>query len=326
VERLLRMVGVRWEALIQRLGEVDDWCTRDVEELLCALVLSFDRSVPSVGAAPPTIACDRLAITLRPTSQGEALIDRFFAKAKPLPTDGKYRRAGKYRRVWVGQGLRWRHGEGARIDFNPSRITSAGMRIVAAIVVASRDVHLTRIDVAADLPTSLVGVQPLGTRQRKATGVWSGSQIETIYLGSDKAQLSFAIYDRKSKLLHGRHDPARVVRPIEGDLTRFEARLKKRRFRTAELRTIDNPFRELRLLWLDGDGLTFIDRVLLRLAQVVGFPLVERQLPLKRRERLRERFHDAATKVGIPHPRDVFEAGWCTEAKRVLAMLGVENA
>lgn len=180
IERLLRIVGVRWEALIQRLGDVDDWCTHDVEELLCALMLSFDRPVPSVGAALPTIACDRLAITLRPTSQGEALIEEFFANAKNLPTDGNYRRAGRYLDVWVGQGLRWRHGEGARIDFNPSHITSGGMRIVAAIVAASRDVRLTRVDVAADLPTSLVGVQPIGTRQRKATGVWNGSRVETI--------------------------------------------------------------------------------------------------------------------------------------------------
>lgn len=323
VERLLRIVGVRWEALIQRLGAVDDWCTRDVEELLCALMLGFDRPVPSVGAAPATIACDRLAITLTPTSRGEALIDEFFAKAKPLSTGGKYRRAGSSQRVWVGHRLKWLGWAGARIDFNPSNVTSAGAETVADIVAASRNVCITRTDVAVDLPTSLVGVQAIGTRQRKATAVWNGSQIETIYVGSDKAKLSFAIYDRKSKLLHERHDSARVVRPIEGDDTRFEVRLKKRRLRPAQFPTIDNPFRELRLLWLDGDGLSYLDRIVLRLAQVVGFPLVERQLPPKRRERLRERFLAAAAKVGVPHPRDVFESSWRTEADRVLSMLGV---
>ena len=139
-----------------------------------------------------------------------------------------------------------------------------------------------------------------------------------------RATRSFAIYDRRSKLQQQRETQPKTVRPIVGELTRFEARLKKLRLRPAELREIANPFRELRLLWLDNNGLQFVDCVLLRLAQVVGFPLIERQIPPKRRERLRERFHGAAAKVGVPHPRDVYEAGWRTEAERVLAMLGVE--
>ena len=120
------------------------------------------------------------------------------------------------------------------------------------------------------------------------------------------------------------------MRPLEGDETRFEARLRKRHLRPAQLLTIDNPFRELRLLWLDGNGLPFIDRVLLRLAQVVGFPLIERQLPPKRCARLCERFHAAAINVGVPHPRDVYEAGWPAEAERgkgaVQGRLGVTRA
>ena len=238
IERLLRIVGVSWEALIQHLGDAGDWSTRTVEELLCALVLSFDQEVPTVGSAPPRIACDRLAITLVPTSRGEELIDEFFASAKRLPTDGHYGRAGRYRGVWIGHKLRWRKRKGARIDFNPSNIGSAGIRIAREIVAASRDVHFTRVDVAVDLPTSLLAVQPIGTTQRKVTTVSTGSRIETIYVGSRDAELAFAIYDRKAKLQRQDRDPARVIRPVDEDDTRFEARMKKRRHLPAELRAL----------------------------------------------------------------------------------------
>ncbi len=78
-----------------------------------------------------------------------------------------------------------------------------------------------------------------------------------------------------------------------------------------------------RLLWLGGEDLTFIDRLLVRWARVVGFPLLMNELPPKRREKLRDQLAAAARTHHVTHPRDVFDEAWRLEAERVLDRLGL---
>jgi hypothetical protein len=263
---------------------------------------------------------------MRPTGAAIALVERFFSLGKPTSTEGHYKRAAVYRRIFIGDQLRWKRWTGFRIDFNPSKILAAGYRILADLIHASRDVRITRVDVAVDLALPLHTVQAIGTSTRRAAGVSSGEGVETIYIGDYNGARSFAIYDKASE--HHRRLSAEGApvphRALLDDLTRFEARLKKLRLRPAQLASIVNPFQPLRLLWLGGEDLGFVDRVLVRLARVVGFPLLANQLPEKKRERLLQRLlNDATAQPVVPHPREVFDGGWRTEATRVLGLLGL---
>lgn len=317
VQQLLEALHVRPEALIKHLGRMDDWGSRDLEETLAALLLSFDPEPSPIGTAPARVSCDRLTMTLSLNSRGLTLVETFFDKAKRKPTHGHYKRAGRHRQVFIGDGLRWRGWTGTRIEFNPSRCSPAGIALVASLVAESTTgIRFTRVDVAVDLPVSIRAVQALGTRSKKAAAVWSDS-IETIYVGHKNGARSFAIYDKRNELLrHGHRSPL-------GDETRFEARLRKIKLKPVELLDVENPFLALQLLWLGGDDLTFLDRILVRLARVAGLPLLLNELPAKRFARLRQKLADEARKRGVPHPRDAFDEAWRPEAERVLDVLGL---
>lgn len=314
-QRLLTALQVRPEALIKHLGEMDGWGSRDAEETLAALLLCFDPEPPPLHTAPARIVCDRLSIIVAPTSAGRTIVDEFFVKAKPTSTDGHYKRAGYHRRIFIGDGVRWRGWKDIRLDFNPALLTPRATQLIAELLANCRGPRISRIDVAVDLPVQLGAVQALGTRSRKATAIVSDT-IETIYIGDKNAAVSFAIYDKRNE--RRRHGVVTL-----DDLTRFEARLKKRELEPLELTQIENPFGSLQLLWLGGDDLPFIDRLLVRVARVTGLPLLVNEVPSKRLVRLRQHLADAAKKHHIPHPRDAFDDGWKREAARVLDLLGL---
>lgn len=97
----------------------------------------------------------------------------------------------------------------------------------------------------------------------------------------------------------------------------------KLRLEPIDLTELPNPFSKLRVLWLDSRELPFVDRVLVRLASVVGVPILVTNLTSKRRERLLKHLAADAGKHRLPHPREVFNATWHTEAERVVKQLGL---
>jgi len=318
VERLLATLHVQPEALIKHLGRMDTWGSRDAEETLAALLLSFDPDPPLIGTAPARVTCDRLSATFSPTSRGTALIEEFFAKAR-TSVHSKYTRTGRYAGIWIGDGLKWRGWRDTRVEFNPALLSPAGTSLVARIFSKARDIRFTRVDIAVDLPVSLRAVQAIGTLSRRACGVWSDS-IEAIYVGEKNAARSFAIYDKQCNLFR-RGDRS----PLPDDLTRFEARRKKLKLAPAELHGLENPFRVLQLLWLGGEHLSFIDRLLVRFARLVGFPLVMNELSRKRADKLRDQLAAEAKRRRVPHPRDAYDELWKAEAERVLDRLGLNK-
>ncbi len=312
---LLRTLGTDPDSLIKHLSKVEARTAGQLDEAMTLLLLAFDQEQPPLSNIAGTVCCDKLGIVLPEAvlHRREALIARALAKGDEVKKSN-HTKAVMYRGVFIGIGIPWKpwRGTGIRIEFNPARASTKAWALVASLVRAARSaksLHVTRVDVAVDLSVPMGWFQPLGTPRRKTTSIGIGRRIETIYVGDKRASLSFAVYDKSNSAA----------------ITRIEARHKKRVLRPEQLLDLPDPFKELRVLWLGGEGLEFEDRVLIQLARTAGWPLLARNVSGERYRRLVAHAAAQAGTIGVPHPSVVFASGWPRAATRILSKLGLRS-
>ena len=319
---LLAELGLDADTLISRLERAEAKHPGQLDELLALLILAFPARAAAVHASVEgTVTCDKLALIVP-----ERVVVRCDALLSAVRASGQrdvlrnYVQTFYYRGVTFGIGIRWKpwFGTGLRLEFNPSKLSRRGARLVRSFVAATPEAELrvSRVDVAVDQEVPIGWMQPLGTSERKHTIIGTGRRIETIYLGSRNARLSFAIYDKAAE--RGETD-VDSMKP----LTRIEARHKKRSLRPSEMIDLVDPFRNLRLLWLDGDALDFPDRVLLLLARLMGLAFLKRELSEAHFTRLATHCATQARTRRIASPSIAYAAQWPHEARRVLRRIGV---
>lgn len=316
---VLDSIGATDDALIKRVLKNEPEHSPGLNDLLLHLLVPADPEPRGTGRIEGTIACDKLALVLPQAvvHRCDAHIERALTRGRIVHGRHQHKQAVLYRDVFIGLGLHWHpwNGTGLRLEFNPSTLTKRSWRFVGALAracSAKEPARITRIDIAVDLSAPIGWLQPIGTRARKLTCIGTARALETFYVGDKKANTSIAVYDKTRA--SASMDP----------VTRVEARLKKRALVPSELQEVPDPFRDLRLLWLAGEGASFEDRVLLQLARVFGWPLLARELDRAHFDRLVERCHASGSRIGLLHPSTVFRRGWRKEARRVLRMLGAE--
>ncbi len=319
---VLQTLGLDPDATIRCLEEKEAKHGGQLDAAIAALLLGFQRDAPFTVTSPGRICCDKVAITFPETvfQSSRKLVNFALATGKQI-YKRHYRRAAMYGGVFIAAGLSWNGGRGIRLEFNPSKLSKRGLRVVRGVMSAcsrTDDVRISRLDIAVDHEVPIGWFQVAGTRFKKNTTIGTSNGVETIYLGPKNAPISFAIYDKRKE--RGASGTA-IAKP----LTRIEARHKKRRLRPRDLVRIANPFIDLRLLWLDGEGLIFSDRVLMQLARSAGWPLLERELPRDHFMRLRDHFETKAKQRELVHPSDTFDVGWRSEARRLIRWLGLKS-
>lgn len=314
---VLRALGADPKAVITELDKVEARHPGQVDAALAALLLSFPPDEPVSTDPHAYVCCDALALGL-PESVAhkcEVVIEHALKKGRPVQK-ASYKRAVRYRGVFIAVGLRWKDYKGVRVEFNPSEIESSGEKLVRTLVDAcssTKQISVSRVDVAVDLPVPIGWVQPLGTHAKKYTAIGTADGLQTMYVGSKKHKRSIAVYDKA------------LESGTESPLTRFEARHKQQEWGVDDLLTLPDPFVDLRLLWLDGEHQNLADRVLTRLAMVVGWPALERGLPRKRFVRLRKRYEQRARDLAIPHPSKFFRQHWKSVAGELIERYGLKR-
>lgn len=216
--------------------------------------------------------------------------------------------------VFLGKGVRGKSSV-VRVEFSPATCRAEGLTFVRRVLVDASSAHVTRIDVAVDLPVPLPHLQILGSEIAKVTAV-RGARLETIYVGARRSRRSVVAYDKKAQLW------SRDKIVVPGDLTRIEARRKGDRMELNDIPRLENPFESLRMLWLDSADLPLVMRLLVTYAQHFGLPCVVKELPPKRRAALLRKLEARTRRVPVEHPRLAYERTWRDEATRVLALLG----
>lgn len=320
VHRVLAELGLDLDTLIWRIeGAGDDHGSQQTELLALLVHLEANEPDQEADARAGNICCDRLVLILPESVRHRCSAALENARSNgAIYFDANYESAFRHVGVHVGEGLRWKDGRGLRLDFNPSKLRKRGRRFVRELLGASptAEIRISQVDLAVDLATPIGWFQVQGTQARKHSIIGTSRRLETIYIGDRTSKLCVSIYDKRAEQQDEEGSP----------LTRVEARLKKISIGLREFVSLADPFRSLRVLWLSGTGLGFIDRLLTACGRIYGWAFLKRELEASHFARLQLAYQKSANAVGCVHPSSIFRSSWESEARRTLTSLGIETS
>jgi hypothetical protein len=298
------------------------------EALLSVLLARSDPTEYPITAESVPLVVDKLALTFN-VSNEESFID--------LAEDHGHEAASFsdiYQRRFRCGGLVFDHGlksrslkysaqRSSRLEFNPAKSAASGPEFAVVQAMAAhgifRDVRISRIDVAVDLPVTIREIQALGNGRFPARPVLGSDGVETIYYGTSRSAVEIAIYDRRRKLIE-----AGLAGPDHPHVTRIEARIRKAPTLDA-LRRLKNPFVRLHPIYLCGEGLPLPQRLLVQYAQTFGLPVLKAQLSKRDFSKLVADLQRLSPMPSLPLPEEVFAKKWQLTARRLLRALGVHR-
>ena len=237
----------------------------------------------------------RTSTTKRPIYAHESRCGDVFVQHRPLPGSFASRTS--------------------RLEFNPATASPSDTKLVKRLVAIAKNIRISRVDVAIDVPVSIRRFQVLSSTRQKVVTYSGPAGIETLYLGKRGADRQIRLYDRQKRLHERGHLP-----PCDGPLTRIEAELHHVRVSLSELASLKDPFSHLQLFDLSSGDLPLPQALLLNYARVFGLATLRDHLE---RNEFVALVNARPRSSLLPHPSAVFDQQWSGAVATLLRELNV---